>query len=211
MTDEERDEAMRRAADATEVVREAHAESARLRGYAAGWLYIVEDALERPADAQERALRLLRDQMRRALAGQQALIAEAAGRLAEAQNDACVVCGCRYAGPRCPMCVEAVEIGPDEPWREAPRCDACPATLSTGKQETTMITYPGQIIRNRKTGAIQRIVSLDGGLARIDCAEVPGPKEAPSGWMSLLQLQADFLPFAVNGMPLDEWKTSDAG
>lgn len=46
---------------------------------------------------------------------------------------------------------------------------------------------------------------------RAGCWSKWGPKEAPSGWMSLLQLQADFLPFAVNGMPLDEWKTSDAG
>jgi transposase-like protein len=67
----------RSAADSVEVVRGAHAESARLRGSVAGWLYVVEDALERDAAGQARALTLMRDQMRMALAGQQRLIAEA--------------------------------------------------------------------------------------------------------------------------------------
>lgn len=73
----EAEAARRSAAEATEVVRDAHGESARLRGFAAGWLYIVEDSLTKDTAGQAFGLRLLRDQMRRALSGQQALIREA--------------------------------------------------------------------------------------------------------------------------------------
>jgi len=60
--------------------------------------------------------------------------------------------------------------------------------------------YEGQILSNRRTGAVVRVLGIDGSSVFLGPAEVPPPKEAPCGAMRLSATREEFRPVGANGL-----------